>query len=124
MNVSTCTKKKYGATFHKHMALSDMIHTWVTKVPEDIKQQYPVIDAMFTNAAAISQAQVTAVQARITATEAYNIVQLAVETASAVITSNVTQPATLSTATTAKVASMVQVQIIDTQKEAVLNTLC
>lgn len=114
------SKQKFGVIFTPHMSIIDMVLIWQTKVPAVIKTKYPDIDALFTTAATAITIAATARTVATTAIKAYQTVQLANETASSVITGNVTQPTTLAQSLAAKAANEAQVPLLDAAKSNIL----
>ena len=122
-DLASVSKKKFGFTLHENMSLGDIAEKWVSKASNEIKQAYPELTALFTTASIQIEAEKTLRQIQVTADTTYKTLQGVIEDATAILTGQVQQPAVKAAASSTKIATEVQVEVMDDIKGQAINLL-
>jgi len=102
-------KSTLGVTLHENMSVKKMVKIWTNDVTQEVKDENPELDALMITCGTQTTLADTLRDTEITVMETYENIQLAIETASAVLVGNLQQPAALAAQIAAEAAALVPV---------------
>lgn len=106
--------RKFGVTFNSLMDVKTLTAQWA-KVPSDVRDANPSINAQMIAAGGINTVQSGLVSAKEVASDAFKAVQEATEIASASLTGQLTYPALKAAEEGAKVVELVETSVLQSE---------